>query len=147
MVRHAITFLLAAFYMTAHGQLLKCQATQSALKYEMSGNNALIGEGTIGWHQAAERKVAEVMDEEEARTAIINLLKAYPKLFKVEVQHIEKADIQRKDDIMKISFFHCDLRKKTFVYVVPAGVNTRPGIEGRFLKDSKGIWTGEVTTK
>ena len=113
----------------------------------MSGNNALIGEGTIGWHQAAERKVAEVMDEEEARTAIINLLKAYPKLFKVEVQHIEKADIQRKDDIMKISFFHCDLRKKTFVYVVPAGVNTRPGIEGRFLKDSKGIWTGEVTTK
>jgi hypothetical protein len=94
-------------------------------------------------------KVGEkTMSEDDARQALVGLLKAYPGSFPMSKETIQTAPIVHKTDCIEIDMFRCYLNKRRFAYEALPGGPGQTGNEkhGVFYQEKNGEWTGKFTT-
>jgi Flp pilus assembly pilin Flp len=89
-------------------------------------------------------KAGVSMSEEDARRAIIGLLKTYPKTFNTPTATIETAPVVREKDHIRIDSFFCNLKSNEFAYR-PAPGQSAGSAFGLFYRNDKGEWTGKIT--
>jgi Flp pilus assembly pilin Flp len=89
-------------------------------------------------------KATTTMSEEDARRAIVGLLKAYPMTFATSTATIASAPIVRNRDHIEIASFACYLKSHEFAYRPTLGRDAR-GMFGVFYRNDNGEWTGRIT--
>jgi hypothetical protein len=90
----------------------------------------------------------KTMSEDDARQALANLLKAYPRSFPMSTLSIQTAPVVHRADYIEIDLFRCYLQKRRFAYGVSPAGSGQAGTEksGVFYQDENGRWAGKFTT-
>jgi Flp pilus assembly pilin Flp len=89
-------------------------------------------------------QAVNIMSEEDARRAILGLLKAYPETFAASRETIEAAAVVRAKDHINIASFTCYLKAREFAFR-PASAQFAGGVFGVFYQNDNGEWTGRIT--
>jgi hypothetical protein len=91
------------------------------------------------------RETEKTMSEDDARQALVGLLKAYPSSFAASVQTIQSASAVHKADHIEIDLFRCYLKSKRFTYATLRSGQPADQISGVFYQVQNGDWTGRIT--
>jgi Flp pilus assembly pilin Flp len=89
-------------------------------------------------------KATTTMSAEDARRAIVGLLKAYPMTFATSTATIAAAFVVRNEDHIEIGSFSCYLKSHEFAYRPTPGRDAG-GTFGVFYRNDNGEWTGRIT--
>jgi hypothetical protein len=91
------------------------------------------------------RETEKTMSEDEARQALVGLLKTHPSSFAVSVQTIRTASVVHKADHIEIDLFRCYLKSKRFTYGTLRAGQPADQTSGVFYQVQNGEWTGRIT--
>lgn len=86
------------------------------------------------------------MTPDDARKAILGLLKAHPSSFATSAQQVQNAPAVQGPGYVEIGRFRCHLQSKTFEYATLwTDGRSRGEIAGFFYQDANQKWTGDIT--
>jgi len=91
------------------------------------------------------RLVESGLGAEDARQAILALIKTSPNTFATSRRAVQTAPIIRENDMVRIDAFTCYLKSKEFAYRPDNNADQSSGIHGVFYRNEKGKWTATVT--
>jgi Flp pilus assembly pilin Flp len=110
-----------------------------------SGPSDTLTSTKVEMDESATEEGEKTMSEDDARQALIGLLKAYPKAFPVSSQTIKGAHAVREGDYLEINSFRCNLRTRNFAYGTRLNGRFRVEKSGSLFQNENGEWTGKIT--